>query len=98
MESSFHLLLLWQAFLLLSLSPGPVPVARGQTSGPGLWKQGPATTCEDEKKKIICLPKDYSKFDLPYRNDFNVIDIGESRKAGCEVIKSNLLFYLSHIR
>ena len=76
-KKSVFQLLLWQVFLLLSLSPGPVPVARGQTSGPGYWKQGPATTCEDEKKKIICLPKDYSKFDLPYRNDFNVIDIGE---------------------
>ena len=41
------------------------------------FKQGPAVSCTDAKKKILCLPKDYSKFDLPYRNDFNIIDIGE---------------------
>jgi hypothetical protein len=40
-------------------------------------KQGPSTTCDDDKKKILCLPVEYSKFDLPYRNDFNLIDIGE---------------------
>jgi hypothetical protein len=31
----------------------------------------------DNKRKLLCLPFDYSKFDLPYRNEFNVIDIGE---------------------
>ena len=36
----------------------------------------PVVSCEDDKKKIICLPKDYSKFDLPYRDEYNVIDIG----------------------
>ena len=42
-----------------------------------MW-QGPSTTCDGDSKKILCLPPDYSKFDLPYRNDFNIIDIGES--------------------
>ena len=40
--------------------------------------QGPSTTCDGDSKKILCLPPDYSKFDLPYRNDFNIIDIGEN--------------------
>ena len=40
-------------------------------------RQGPSTTCDGDSKKILCLPPDYSKFDLPYRNDFNIIDIGE---------------------
>jgi hypothetical protein len=29
------------------------------------------------KGESICIPANYSKFDLPYRNEFNVIDIGE---------------------
>lgn len=41
-----------------------------------LLRQGPSTTCDGDSKKILCLPPDYSKFDLPYRNDFNIIDIG----------------------
>ena len=41
-----------------------------------LLRQGPSTTCDGDSKKILCLPSDYSKFDLPYRNDFNIIDIG----------------------
>ena len=40
-------------------------------------RQGPSTTCDGDSKKILCLPPDYSKFDLPYRNDFNIIDIGK---------------------
>ena len=39
--------------------------------------QNPVVSCQNEKKKILCLPLDYSKFDLPYRNDFNEIDIGK---------------------
>ncbi len=39
--------------------------------------QNPAVSCQDDKKKILCLPLDYSKFDLPFRNEHNVIDIGE---------------------
>ncbi len=52
--------------LLLFLSPGPS------------WgfQQGPAVSCSDAKKKILCLPREYSKFDLPYRDDHNIIDIG----------------------
>ena len=33
-------------------------------------------SCEDGKRKLLCLPSEYSKFDLPHRNNFNVIDIG----------------------
>ena len=40
--------------------------------------QNPVISCSDNKRKILCLPIDYSKFDLPYRNEYNVIDIGES--------------------
>ena len=39
--------------------------------------QNPVVSCQDEKKKILCLPLEYSKFDLPYRNDHNQIDIGK---------------------
>ena len=55
---------------------GPVLMTGGTTNGGG--DNGPVVSCDDEKKKILCLPKDYSKFDLPYRNEFNHIDIGES--------------------
>lgn len=41
--------------------------------------QNPVVSCQSEKKKILCLPLDYSKFDLPYRNDFNLIDIGKPK-------------------
>ena len=41
--------------------------------------QNPVVSCQSEKKKILCLPLDYSKFDLPYRNDFNLIDIGKRK-------------------
>ncbi|TRY81129.1 hypothetical protein TCAL_14453 [Tigriopus californicus] len=37
---------------------------------------GPAVSCEAPKKKILCLHREYSKFDLPFRNDHNTIDIG----------------------
>ena len=43
-----------------------------------MLRQGPSTLCDGDSKKILCLPPDYSKFDLPYRNDFNIIDIGEN--------------------
>lgn len=46
------------------------------TSVTASFKQGPAVSCNDSKKKILCLPKEYSKFDLPYRHDYNLIDIG----------------------
>ena len=39
--------------------------------------QNPIVSCQDDKRKLLCLPSEYSKFDLPYRNDFNVIDIGK---------------------
>ncbi len=57
--------------------------------GYGGFRQGPAVSCTDSKKKILCLPKEYSKFDLPYRNDFNVIDIGKCSK---------LFFFLFSVR
>ena len=40
--------------------------------------QNPVVSCNDEKRKLLCLPTEYSKFDLPYRNDFNIIDIGKN--------------------
>jgi hypothetical protein len=40
--------------------------------------QNPVVSCQDVKKKILCLPIEYSKFDLPYRNEHNLIDIGKS--------------------
>ena len=40
--------------------------------------QNPVVSCSDNKRKLLCLPIDYSKFDLPYRNEYNVIDIGEN--------------------
>ena len=39
--------------------------------------QNPVVSCQDVKKKILCLPLEYSKFDLPYRNEHNLIDIGK---------------------
>lgn len=44
------------------------------------FRTGPAVSCTDSKKKILCLPKEYSKFDLPFRNEYNVIDIGKTLK------------------
>lgn len=62
-----HLVLLLLQLQLWQLS---------SASSNGNFRQGPAVSCTDSKKKILCLPKEYSKFDLPYRDDFNVIDIG----------------------
>jgi len=39
--------------------------------------QNPVVSCLDGKKKLLCLSKDYSKFDLPFRKEFNIIDIGK---------------------
>ena len=39
--------------------------------------QNPVVSCQNEKKKILCLPLEYSKFDLPVRNEANFIDIGK---------------------
>merc|ERR1719210_1892264 len=38
--------------------------------------QNSVVSCEDGKRKLLCLPQEYSKFDLPHRNDFNEIEIG----------------------
>jgi hypothetical protein len=43
--------------------------------------QNPVVSCHDGKKKILCLSKDYSKFDLPYRKEYNVIDIGKLKNT-----------------
>ena len=51
--------------------------ASPQSSADLFLRQGPSTTCDGDSKKILCLPPDYSKFGLPYRNDFNIIDIGK---------------------
>ena len=40
--------------------------------------QNPVVSCQNEKKKILCLPLEYSKFDLPVRNEANFIDIGKN--------------------
>ena len=40
--------------------------------------QNPVVSCQNEKKKILCLPLEYSKFDLPVRNEANYIDIGKT--------------------
>jgi hypothetical protein len=50
----------------------------GRNGHSNIGFQNPAVSCSDNKKKLLCLPFDYSKFDLPYRNEYNVIDIGES--------------------
>ena len=39
--------------------------------------QNSVVSCEDGKRKLLCLPQEYSKFDLPHRNDFNEIEIGK---------------------
>lgn len=46
--------------------------------------QNPVVSCQDVKKKILCLPLEYSKFDLPYRNDHNLIDIGKCITVSAE--------------
>jgi hypothetical protein len=42
--------------------------------------QSSVVSCEDGKRKLLCLPSEYSKFDLPHRNDFNEIEIGKHFK------------------
>ena len=42
--------------------------------------QSSVVSCEDGKRKLLCLPSEYSKFDLPHRNDFNEIEIGKRYK------------------
>lgn len=60
--------------------------------------QNPVVSCQDVKKKILCLPLEYSKFDLPYRNDHNLIDIGKCITLSAQplvhlikIIRSNIL-------
>ena len=54
------------------------PVSANSYSYPGNGIiQNPVVSCQDVKKKILCLPLEYSKFDLPYRNEHNLIDIGK---------------------
>lgn len=77
-----------KCFLALAVAAAVAATAEASSSASGSSAPGgtappPASTlvsCEEDKKKILCLPKDYSKFDLPYRNDFNVIEIGRRRK------------------
>ena len=52
------------------------PVSANSYPGNGII-QNPVVSCQDVKKKILCLPLEYSKFDLPYRNEHNLIDIGK---------------------
>ena len=42
--------------------------------------QNSVVSCEDSKRKLLCLPSEYSKFDLPHRNKFNIIEIGKQLK------------------
>ena len=43
--------------------------------------QSSVVSCEDGKRKLLCLPSEYSKFDLPHRNDYNEIEIGKQFKV-----------------
>ena len=58
--------------------------------GGGFMVQNPVVSCEDEKRKLLCLPPEYSKFDLPFRNDFNFIDIGKLSCNGVASIEKKL--------
>lgn len=58
-------------FLLLSLNKMASVAIQGQHI------TNSVVSCEDGKRKLLCLPSEYSKFDLPHRNAFNVIDIGK---------------------
>lgn len=33
-------------------------------------------TCDDSPNKNLCLPKSYSKFELPFTDSVNVVEIG----------------------
>ena len=58
-------------FILIAVSNMASMVIQGQ------HVQNSVVSCQDDKRKLLCLPNEYSKFDLPYRNDFNQIDIGK---------------------
>ena len=66
---------------LIAAAASMVTLASSQSASTAdllLRMGGPSTTCDGDAKKILCLPPNYSKFDLPYMNDFNIIDIGKS--------------------
>ena len=58
-------------FILIAVNNMASMVIQGQ------HVQNSVVSCQDDKRKLLCLPNEYSKFDLPYRNDFNQIDIGK---------------------
>ena len=67
-------------FLLLALNKMASMAIQGQHI------QNSVVSCEDGKRKLLCLPGEYSKFDLPHRNNFNVIDIGKPLKNDATIM------------
>ncbi len=45
-------------------------------SGHGGGKSRKEHTCDDSPNKNLCLPKSYSKFELPFTDSVNVVEIG----------------------
>ena len=88
--------LLWACRMVASTSPEDMQFQQQQqqgqypASGSGLI-QNPVVSCDDEKRKLLCLPPEYSKFDLPFRNDFNFIDIGDTIRHNMRSIFDNLV-------
>ena len=67
------------ALALIAASTVTVVSSSSSAAADQLLRGGPSTSCDGDGKQgqqILCLPHDYSKFDLPHRNDFNMIDIG----------------------
>ena len=56
-------------------------------------QQNSVVSCEDGKRKLLCLPQEYSKFDLPHRNDFNEIEIGKYHQPHI-IIESKVCAFL----
>ena len=75
-EKKVEMMLALLAAIVMATAVAVVSSQSSSAAAELLLRQGPSTTCDGDSKKILCLPPDYSKFDLPYRNDFNIIDIG----------------------
>ena len=56
--------------------------------------QNSVVSCEDGKRKLLCLPQEYSKFDLPHRNDFNEIEIGKYHPPSIFELKVCASFFI----
>ena len=68
--------ILWGCQLVAATSPEDLQFQQQQGHPSSGLIQNPVVSCDNEKRKLLCLPPEYSKFDLPFRNDFNFIDIG----------------------